>query len=98
MKIIWDKNKNEINLKKHNLSFQEAKQLFRTDNNFLQIFDYSHSINEDRYINIGPIFRGIIVVITTEINEEVLRIISARIATKKERLIYEKHIKGKFND
>ena len=54
-----------------------------------EVFDVAHSDEEDRYVAIGPIERGIIVVVFTERDDETIRIISARVATRRERQRYE---------
>ncbi len=85
MDIEWDRTEDEANLAKHGLSFAEAAELFRSDVDYLEIFDHEHSGEEDRFIAIGPIQRGVIVVVYTERDDDVLRIISARMATRNER-------------
>lgn len=85
MRFEWDPAKNETNRAKHGLSFDEASELFKTDVDYLEIYDDKHSDEEDRFIAIGPIRRGVIVLAYTERDDDVLRIVSARMATKKER-------------
>ena len=62
----------------------EASELFKSGADYLEIYDEEHSDEEDRFIAIGHISRGLIVVAYTE-RDDVLRILSARMATKKER-------------
>jgi uncharacterized DUF497 family protein len=63
----------------------------------LEIYDEGHSDEEDRFIAIGPIRAGIVVVIYTERQEDVIRIVSARKGTKEEvRLFHQYH--GGTND
>jgi uncharacterized DUF497 family protein len=52
----------------------------------------AHSEFEDRFIAIGPIDRGIVVVVYTEREEEVIRIIGARLATKREQALYRSYM------
>ena len=52
MKIEWDTNKNDVNVKKHHISFETAARVF-LDENRLDYYDIVHSMNEDRYITIG---------------------------------------------
>ena len=59
-------------------------QIMHLKLHFLEIFDAEHSDDEDRFIAIGPIARGVILVVYTERHEGVLRIISARGATRTE--------------
>jgi len=89
MRFEWDSAKDTANRAKHDLSFEEASQLFQGDADYLEIFDTGHSDEEDRLIAIGPIRRGVIVVAYTERDDDVLRIVSARFATRKERQRFE---------
>jgi uncharacterized DUF497 family protein len=77
------------------LSFQEARELFRSGVDYLEIYDEGHSEEEDRFIAIGPIKRGVIVVACTERDDDVLRLLSARMATQGERGRFEVHQRGK---
>jgi len=89
IRFQWDKNKNIENVKKHKVSFEEAKTVFFDDNARL-ISDPEHSIEEERFIILGISnkLRMLIVVHTYKENEEVIRIISARKATKSEIKYY----------
>lgn len=89
MRLTWDEAKNLANQKKHGVSFEEASRLFTSGAEYLEIFDEDHSVEEERFIAIGPIKRGVVLVVSTEIGEDSLRIISARWATKRERTAYE---------
>jgi len=90
MRFEWDPAKGESNRKKHGLSFGEASELFKSGIDYLEIYDEEHSDKEDRFIAVGPIRRGIIVVAFTERDADVLRILSARMATRRERQRYER--------
>ena len=96
MKCIWDEVKNQVNQQKHGLSFDEASQLFALPEHLiLEEYDYDHSADEDRVRSIGPISRGVIVVISIEHeNDQAVRLISARIATPIERRRYADLIAG----
>ncbi|MEK2645081.1 BrnT family toxin [Bdellovibrio sp. BCCA] len=78
MRFIWDENKNIENQIKHGISFEEAISVF--DSDFSMSYDAAHStLDEDRYITKGMIdHHGIILVVHTEPEENVYRIISAR--------------------
>lgn len=95
----WDEKKNEINQKKHGVSFEEAKSCFEDDHARV-FFDVEHSKDEDRSILIGlsSELRTLIVVYTERVNGDddliVNRIISARKATKKEFQYYWNARKG----
>ena len=84
-KIEWDTNKNDVNVKKHHISFETAARVF-LDENRLDYYDIVHSMNEDRYITIGLVEEVIVVVYT--LRKTRIRIISARLATSKERELY----------
>jgi uncharacterized DUF497 family protein len=88
----WDDAKDLGNQRKHGVSFAEARQLFESGADYLEIFDVEHSEFEDRFIAIGPIDRGIAVVIYTEREEDVIRIIGARLANKREQALYRSHM------
>lgn len=92
MKVAWDAAKNRANQQKHGVSFEEASELFGPGRDYLEIFDHEHSVTEDRFIAIGPIRRGIVLVVWTERDEETVRIISARWATKHEQELYRSQI------
>lgn len=89
VRLTWDDAKNLANQKKHGVSFEEASRLFTSGAEYLEIFDEDHSDEEERFIAMGPIKRGVVLVVSTEIGEDSLRIISARWATKRERTAYE---------
>jgi hypothetical protein len=84
----WHREKAIENLRKHNVSFEEAKTVF--DDPFsVTIADPEHSTDEDRYIDIGLSAKGqMLVVIYTERGSNI-RIISCRKATNVERRTYE---------
>jgi len=92
VQIIWDERKNETNKKKHGVSFEEAQELLRSDSESLVLFDDAHSSHEDRFISIGPILRGLVLVVWTERRDEETRIISARWATSKEVAMYRSYV------
>jgi uncharacterized protein len=84
----WDEDKSKLNLKKHNVSFEEAISVFN-DNLSLTIEDNEHSIYETRFIDIGISNKNRLLVVSYTERENKIRIISCRLATKKERKIYE---------
>ena len=89
MRFVWDPAKDKANQAKHGLSFEEAAEIFRSGVDYLEIYDEEHSDEEDRFIAIGPVKRGVIVVAYTERDDDLLRILSARLATRKERRRFE---------
>ena len=94
MLFEWDPNKDKVNREKHGLSFDEVAELFTSGTDFLEIYDEQHSDEEDRFIAIGPIRAGIVVVIYTERQDDVIRIVSARKATKKEVQLFRQYHGG----
>ena len=85
----WDENKNSINKKKHNISFEEARTVFY-DEEALVIEDVEHSESEERFIILGMStnLRLLVVCHCYRESESVICIISARKATKHESLQY----------
>jgi len=92
MDFEWDVEKDRANRERHGVSFDEAKELFTTGVNYLEIYDIEHSEDEDRFIAIGPVRRGLIVVVYTERFEETTRIISARFATTSEAGLFRRYM------
>lgn len=88
MRFEWDEAKNRANQRKHGVSFEEARELFLWSEDYLEIFDERHSHLEDRFLAIGPIRRGLVLVAWTEREEDTVRIISARWATRREQEMY----------
>jgi uncharacterized DUF497 family protein len=95
VRVVWDEAKNRANQRKHGISFAEASALFTWGDDYLEIFDEAHSDEEDRFIAVGPIDRGAILVVYTERDEDTVRIISARWATKRETELYRSHVGGR---
>ena len=89
MKFEWDRKKAESNLAKHGISFEEARTVFYDENARL-IDDPDHSGDEDRFILMG-ISQGlrIITVCHCYRDEDRIRLISARKATKQEKHFYQ---------
>ena len=89
IKFEWDDNKNQANIEKHGISFEEAASVFQ-DEGALIITDEEHSESEERFILIGFSFRANLLVVCHCYREKntTIRIISARKADKKERQKY----------
>lgn len=87
----WDENKNQINQHKHGISFQEAKTVF-CDEEALVIDDPEHSETEDRFIILGLSNKANLLVVCHcyRASDTVIRLISARKATKTESQYYGK--------
>ena len=80
--------------KKHGVSFEEASRILDEEST-LDIFDADHSAFEDRFISIDPVRKELLLVIWTEREEEVIRIISARRATSHEAKLYHEYMEKK---
>jgi len=91
IRFEWDENKNRINLRKHGVSFDEAKTVFY-DDAALVIDDPEHSEEEERFIILGLSTQANLLVVCHCCRESdtVIRIISARKATKTESRYYGK--------
>ena len=89
MRFEWDDEKAQANLEKHGVSFGEATEVFY-DPNALEGFDPEHSEEEDRFFIIGLSSRRLLFVVYAEREGDMVRIISARKAVKKEQEEYER--------
>lgn len=85
LKFEWDEEKNRANQKKHGVSFETAAYVFY-DEYYIEMYDFEHSTDEDRYIAIGMV-GDLLFVVFTERGENI-RLISARLATESERRLY----------
>jgi uncharacterized DUF497 family protein len=90
IKFEWDPTKAASNLKKHQVSFDEAKSVFY-DEFAVQFFDEEHSSNEARFLMLGLSAgaRLLIVCHCERQDGQVIRIISARKATRRESAFYQ---------
>jgi uncharacterized DUF497 family protein len=87
--FVWDPAKERENIRKHRITFEEAKYVFR-DEDGIRIFDNDHSEDEDRFILIGLGGKGrLLVVVHCFRNSDLeIRIISARKAVPNETIQY----------
>ena len=91
MKFEWDPEKAESNLRKHDISFEEAITVFN-DALAMIFHDEEHSEDDHREIIVGTsALRSIVLVCFVERVEDTIRIFSARRATKNETKDHEKH-------
>jgi len=86
----WEPSKAAANLKKHHVSFEEAKSVFY-DDFAVQFFDADHSADENRFLMLGMSSGAKLLIVCHCEREhgEVIRIISARKATKRESAFYQ---------
>jgi uncharacterized protein len=84
VRFEWDPKKDRRNIAKHGVSFKEAQELLTSGVDYLEIYDSAHSI--------GPIRRGLVLVVFTERSEDTVRIIGARWANRSEQALYTEHV------
>ena len=89
IRFEWDEAKNRQNVTKHGISFEEAQTVF-LDDHAIRFYDPDHSGDEDRFIMLGISFklRVLIVCHCYKKSDSVIRIISARKATRLEAKHY----------
>ena len=88
MNFAWDTKKAAANLRKHAVAFEEAATIFR-DTLSVSGADPDHSVGERRFITFGVSNIGRLIVVSHNDDGSTIRIISARLATRGERKIYE---------
>ena len=93
MRFSWDEAKGRENIQKHGVSFEEASTVFADENARLK-HDPEHSQAEDRFILLGYSvkMRMLIVCHVYRENDEVIRLISARKATRNEQRQYGSYL------
>jgi uncharacterized DUF497 family protein len=84
----WDEEKSKGNIRKHGVSFDEAKTVFN-DPFAMTIADPDHSLQEDRYIDMGMSSRGRLLVVWYTERGQNIRIIGSRKASPTQRRQYE---------
>jgi uncharacterized DUF497 family protein len=75
------------NAEKHGVSFEEAQTVF-DDPMFITVVDDEHSVDEERYITVGLSSRGRLLLVAHSDRGGVIRLISARKATRREERFY----------
>ena len=88
----WDPQKDRVNRVKHRVSFAEAATVFR-DPLAITIFDPDHSQEEDRYITVGILENGRVLMVAHTDRDNRIRIINARSLSRAEREQYEEEIR-----
>jgi uncharacterized DUF497 family protein len=92
MHFEWDEAKNSVNIGKHGIDFADVIEIF--NHPMLSLVDDRDIFNEERWIAVGWLKFLVAVVVYTERQGDVIRIISARKATKREVQLYEQAIKN----
>lgn len=94
MKFEWSEIKNSSNIEKHQVSFEEAREVFN-DPMHISKLDHRFDYFEERWVTLGSTSKDKILVVANmffdEHGEEIIRIISARKANQNERTFYEQH-------
>jgi len=92
LRFVWDQKKNRANVRKHGVSFDEARTAFN-DAHAVLFYDPDHSMDEDRFVLLGMSFqlRVLVVCHCFRESETVVRIFSARKADKAEERGYWRH-------
>lgn len=90
MEFEWDEAKNLENIRKHEIDFADVPAMF--DGEMLIELDDRFDYGEDRWLGIGFLGSGIAVVVWTERQNNVIRIISARRANRHEQKRFEQHL------
>jgi len=88
LQFEWDSKKAYSNKNKHGITFEEASTIFG-DTLSITIHDPAHSIGEDRFITIGTSIKNKLIVVAHTDRGDIIRIISARKATRNEKSQYE---------
>jgi len=92
MRFEWDAEKNLKNIQKHDIDFSDAKEIF--SHPIATHLDTREYYGEERWLGIGWIKSSLGVVVYVEYHADVIRIISARRASKQEAKYYEQRIKN----
>jgi uncharacterized DUF497 family protein len=88
LQFEWDSKKAQSNKRKHGITFEEASIIFG-DPLSITIPDPAHSVGEDRFITVGTSVDNKLLVVVHTDRDDIIRIISARNATRSERRQYE---------
>ena len=88
LQFEWDSKKSQSNKRKHGITFEEASTIFG-DPLSITIDDSAHSIGEDRFVTIGTSVNDKLIVVAHTERNDIIRIISARKATRNEKRQYE---------
>ncbi|MBW4539806.1 MAG: BrnT family toxin [Myxacorys chilensis ATA2-1-KO14] len=90
MQFEWDEAKNLENVRKHEIDFADIPEMF--EGSMLVELDDRFDYSEDRWIGIGFLGNGIAIVVWTERQGDVIRVISARRANRHERKRFEQYL------
>ena len=88
MNFEWDEAKAAVNLKKHGVSFEDARTVF-DDPLYVDFYDPDHSFDEQRYLIIGESRDRLLLIVSYTETGDIVRLISAWEVTPSERKTYE---------
>jgi uncharacterized DUF497 family protein len=94
VRFEWDPAKAASNARKHGVTFDEAAEVFAAGVVAFPRLDVEHDDVEERFQTLGPTSRRLVLVVWTERHDDVIRIISARPATRAERALYREFVEG----
>ncbi len=95
MRFVWDPGKDDINKRKHGLSLAAGVAIIQLPEQFRLTYpDPYHDAEDDRWVSIGLVARGILFVVHAEETGDLIRIISVRPATTPERRAYFAHLEA----
>ncbi|MFJ3052254.1 BrnT family toxin [Pseudomonas nitroreducens] len=92
MRFEWDEAKNQANIRKHGIDFNDVPELFQQP--YLAQRDNREDYGEERWVNLGRIGSLVSLVVSTERQGDMVRIISARKATRREAGHYAQTIEN----
>ena len=92
MRVTWNAAKNRRNIQKHGIDFADVEEMF--NHPMLTLRDDRYDYGESRWISVGRLHALIAVVVYTERDQDLLRIISARKATRSEVKRYEQAVEN----
>jgi len=90
MQFEWDEAKNLVNIQKHSIDFADVPLVF--ENEMLIELDERFNYDEDRWIRMGFLGPGVVVIVWVERHRDLIRIISARRASRYERKRFEQYL------
>jgi uncharacterized protein len=90
MTFEWDEDKNQANIRNHQIDFADVPPLF--DGPMFVMLDTRRDYGEERFIGIGLLHNAVAVVVFVEMRQDTIRLISARKATRHERERFQEEI------
>jgi uncharacterized DUF497 family protein len=91
IRVVWSDRKNQQNIRKHQVDFDEAKTIF-DDPLQISLSDPDHSFDERRFITVGTSERNRLLLVAHTYGDDKIRIITARKPTRRERKNYEEGV------